>query len=613
MTTVPPFSIYLEITMIRNGFPFALMFLSGFAGLGYEIVWTRMLSVSLGHEIIAVLAVVAAFFGGLALGSWTLDRPLSVAKKPGHWYAGLEIAIGLWALSLSFGFPWANRLAIDLMGIDPGPGRHWAVALLFPFILLLPATFAMGGTFPAMERLLSRLQGGGRTVGGLYAANTFGAVAGTLATTFWITPALGFQSTQLILAGVNFICAGGMLLGAVRDPESPLRVVFWGPDRPESLRTHVSLFATGLLGIGYEVLVVRALSQILENTVYSFTGLLSVYLFGTAFGGAIYQAWSPKLGSRTVTGYLVQGLSLACLAGLGMLLLVERIYAGVLEWIGQGIAGAVGGELCTAAVVLLPPTIFMGMTFSHLAQTTCGEKGGLGRALSVNTVGAAVAPFLFGVVLLPAIGLKTALVLVALGYLLLIPIPAPRTQWMTSLVPAGLCGLLVFSPLPIPFVTPPAGGKVVEHVEGVLVAVSVVSDASNHVHLKVNNHYQMGGTSSAYSDRRQAHIPLLLHPAPKKALFLGLGTGVTFATAADYPGLKAAAVELVPEVIDVLPYFEPATGKLKGHPRLDIKTADARRYVSTDTGAITMSSSQTSSIPPGTAPATCILSSTFRP
>ena len=85
MTAVPPFSICLEITMIRNGFPFALMFLSGFAGLGYEIVWTRMLSATLGHEIIAVLAVVSAFFSGLALGSWTLDRPLSVAKKPRRW------------------------------------------------------------------------------------------------------------------------------------------------------------------------------------------------------------------------------------------------------------------------------------------------------------------------------------------------------------------------------------------------------------------------------------------------------------------------------------------------------------------------------------------------
>jgi spermidine synthase len=571
-----------SIGLYRTQILYLLLFLSGLAGLGYEIVWTRMLSATLGHEIIAVLAVVSAFFSGLALGSWTLDRPLSVAKKPGRWYAGLEVAIGLWALVLSFTFPWANRLAADLMGFDPGAWRHWAAAFLFPFFILLPATFAMGGTLPAMERLFARMRREQGVVGGLYAANTFGAMAGTLSATFWIIPSLGFKSTQLILAGVNFVCGGGMFFGAGRDPESLPMIVSWGLDRPESLRIHVSLFATGLLGIGYEVLVVRALSQILENTVYSFAALLLVYLFGTAFGGAIYQAWSPKLSFRTVTGYLVQGLSLACLAGLGILLLVERIYSGVRGWLGQGMAGAVGGELCAAAAVLLPPTILMGMTFSHLAQSACGKKGGLGRALSLNTVGAAVAPFLFGVVLLPTIGLKTALILVALGYLLLIPIPGPRTPWMTSLVPAGLCGLLFFSPLPIPFVTPPSGGKVVKHVEGVLAAVSVVSGARNHIHLKVNNHYQMGGTSSTYSDRRQAHIPLLLHPDPKKALFLGLGTGVTFAVAADYPSLEAVAVELVPEVIDVLPYFEPVTGKLKEHPRLDIKTADARRYVSTD-------------------------------
>ncbi|MGB8335589.1 MAG: hypothetical protein WCE56_13925 [Desulfobacterales bacterium] len=590
------------------------MFLSGFAGLGYEIIWTRMLSASLDHEIIAVLAVVAAFFSGLAIGSWALDRPLSVAEKPGRWYAGLEFVIGLWALVLSFAFPWANHLALGWVGIDPGPGRHWVVAFLFPFIMLLPATFAMGGTLPAMERLLSRLYRDGGTVGGLYAANTFGAVAGTLAATFWITPALGFKSTQLILAGVNFICAGGMLAGAVRDPESPPRVVFWGPDRPESLRIHVSLFATGLLGIGYEVLAVRALSQILENTVYSFTGILAVYLFGTALGGSVYQLWSPKLSSHAVTGYLAQGLSLACIAGLGLLLLVEYIYSGIREWLGQGMAmaGAMGGEICAAAVVLLLPTILMGMTFSHLAQSACGKKGGLGRALSVNTVGAAGAPFLFGVVVLPAIGLKTALVLVVVGYLFLIPMPAPRMQWMTSLVPAGLCGILIFSPVPIPFVTPPPGGQVVKHLEGVMAAVSVVSDARRHIHLKVNNHYQMGGTSSVYSDRRQAHIPLLLHPEPQKALFLGLGTGVTFAAAADYPGLEAVAVELVPEVIDVIHYFEPVTGKLRENPRLDIKTADARRFVSTDRNTYDVIVADLFTRP-GTAPATSTLSSTFRP
>ena len=188
----------------QSSYLYLLLFFSGAAGLGYEIVWTRMLSTVLGHEILAVLAVVAAFFSGLALGSWALDRLVSASRYPGRWYAGLELIIGLWSLVLSIIFPWVSRCAAGLMGVDPGQLRHWAVAFLFPFLVLLPATFAMGGTLPAMERLFSRLRRDRHAVGGLYAANTFGAVAGTLAATFWITPTLGFRNTQLILAAVNF-------------------------------------------------------------------------------------------------------------------------------------------------------------------------------------------------------------------------------------------------------------------------------------------------------------------------------------------------------------------------------------------------------------------------
>ena len=561
---------------------YLLLFFSGAVGLGYEMVWTRMLSVSLGHEIIAVLTVVAAFFSGLALGSWVLDRPVSVSKYPGRWYACLELAIGLWSLILAIVFPLAGQFAAGLIGVDQGNLRHWSAAFLFPFLLLLPATFAMGGTLPAMERLFSSLRRDGRTVGGLYAANTFGAMVGTLATTFWISPALGFKATLFILAVVNFLCAAGMILGAARHEASLAPVDVWAVSRPAVRGIHAFLFAAGLLGIGYEVLAVRALSQILENTVYSFAGILSVYLLGTSIGGAAYQAWSPKQSFRVVMGWLAPGLSLACMAGMSLLLLVERIYSGVRGWIGHGMAGAIGGEFCAAATVLLLPTILMGMIFSHLAQGACGKNGGLGRALSVNTLGAAIAPFLFGVVLLPAIGLKSALVIVPLGYLMLVPMPGSRIQWAGALVPAVLCGLLFFLPLPMQFVTHTAGGKVVEYVEGVMASVSVVSDADKHLHLKVNNHYQMGGTSSAYSDRRQAHIPLLLHAAPKKALFLGLGTGASFAAAGDYPDLNAVAVELVPEIIGVLPHFESVTGKMGENPRLEIKAADARRYVNTD-------------------------------
>jgi spermidine synthase len=151
---------------------------------------------------------------------------------------------------------------------------------------------------------------------------------------------------------------------------------------------------------------------------------------------------------------------------------------------------------------------------------------------------------------LPVIGLTSALVLVAVGYLALAPMAATKTQWMTSLVPAGLCGLFFYLPLSIPYIIPPPHGKVVDHREGVMASVTVVEDANHHVHLKVNNHCQMGGTSSVYSDRWQAHIPLLLHTAPKRALFLGLGTGATFAAAADYPDLDADGVELIACVVN---------------------------------------------------------------
>jgi len=105
---------------------YLILFFSGFAGLGYEMVWTRMLSVVLGHEIVAVLAVVAAFFSGLALGAWSLDGVVSRSLQPGRWYAVLELGIGLWSLFVIMIMPVTNRFAASLAGIDPS-----VISLLF--------------------------------------------------------------------------------------------------------------------------------------------------------------------------------------------------------------------------------------------------------------------------------------------------------------------------------------------------------------------------------------------------------------------------------------------------------------------------------------------------
>jgi spermidine synthase len=226
----------------------------------------------------------------------------------------------------------------------------------------------------------------------------------------------------------------------------------------------------------------------------------------------------------------------------------------------------------------LIPTIAMGGLFSHLAQTYCTGRGGLGRALGANTVGAALAPPVAGTVLLPVLGSKTSLLLVSLAYLLFIP-PGIRLRRAAWALPVLLAAVLLFGPVDFQFVTLSRGSRVMAHVEGAMAAVTVVGDAAGDFQLRVNDKFVMGGTSSYYSDRRQGQIPLLLHPDPRRALYLGLGTGATFAAVADHPNLEGDGVELIPETIPLLPFFERSTGNLAGNGRLHIWVADARRFV----------------------------------
>src|SRR6266404_7954554 len=71
---------------------------SGFAGLGYEMVWTRLLSATLGSEMMAVLGAVAGFFAGLSLGAFFLDGPIRRSRSPQIVYAVLETVIGCWGV-----------------------------------------------------------------------------------------------------------------------------------------------------------------------------------------------------------------------------------------------------------------------------------------------------------------------------------------------------------------------------------------------------------------------------------------------------------------------------------------------------------------------------------
>ena len=578
----------------------AVFFASGAAALGLQIVWTKMFAAGLGHEVPAMLAVVGAFFGGMALGAWTLDRRINASSDPGRVFAWLQFVIGGWAAVATLLLPHLNDLAIRLIDAGTAPVRQALVSFALPFLALLPATAAMGATLPAMEIWLTPVSAEGRALARVYAWNTAGAVAGALGTAFLLAPKIGFLGAAVILAGINIACGAVCLWVARRDRLALQRPSSRQPSAGgEEVRAPLAppmargrllatAFVTGLLGIGFEVLGVRVLAQALENTLYTFAAVLAVYLLGTALGAAVYQRLRQTKPFRPLLAKLLCALALACLAETAVMARIPPLYAALRSMFGDHIAGVLGSEFMVALAVFLLPTMLMGATFSHLVAAAKTREGGIGRAAAVNTLGGAAAGAVFGVALLPAVGAKWALAGLSLGYLLVLPTLRGRL-WLG----VAACGGMVFAlPADLRLLRVPPDARVRDYREGVMAAVAVLETPDGHRSLRVNNRFQMGGTAAALAQRRQAHLPLLLHAAPKRALFLGPGTGITLGAATEHPGLAADGVELVPEVIEVMRHFEPenrgpfvagagvrerGSGGVGSDPT--VIAADARRFV----------------------------------
>src|SRR5262245_43710584 len=181
----------------------ACFFLSGFAGLLYETVWTRQFAFAFGTSELALVAVLASYMGGLALGSALAARAAARVRRPALVYAVLEGGIAACALCVPGAIQGIQALTVALHGGEPGPveGSAALVAqqLAGSFAVLLVPTALMGATLPLLAQgvVAERSQLGPR-VSRLYAANTLGAVAGTLCAAFALIPELGLSGTVRI-------------------------------------------------------------------------------------------------------------------------------------------------------------------------------------------------------------------------------------------------------------------------------------------------------------------------------------------------------------------------------------------------------------------------------
>src|SRR5271170_4523481 len=174
--------------------------LSGTAALLFETLWFRLAGLTFGNSVWASSIVLSSFMCGLGLGNlWAAGKGPRL-RSPARVYAALEVIVGLTGFALVLFFPVLTSVLAPLF-------RHtglWGLNLLrlaSAFLLLVVPTTAMGATLPVLVTALDR---SGRRFGPalswLYAANTFGAVAGALLGEIVLIPALGLRLTGAVAA-----------------------------------------------------------------------------------------------------------------------------------------------------------------------------------------------------------------------------------------------------------------------------------------------------------------------------------------------------------------------------------------------------------------------------
>jgi spermidine synthase len=181
--------------------------ISGFGALVLEVAWTRVLALVTGSSVYAFALMLLAFLIGLALGSAFFARVLRRRPQtdPARLLAGLLVTAGLLAYVTAFLFQALPRLYAEIyFAYQPGPNAWFAAQLFFGLLVMFPATFALGGIFPAMLQLHARsLDKVASSVGTVYAANTVGTIIGAAMAGFVLIPKLGALNTVIAIAALE--------------------------------------------------------------------------------------------------------------------------------------------------------------------------------------------------------------------------------------------------------------------------------------------------------------------------------------------------------------------------------------------------------------------------
>ena len=579
---------------------FLLFFASGFGGLVYEVLWMKELGLLFGNTSYAAATTLAAFFTGIAAGGFFIGRYVSNARQPLRIYALLEAGVTVSALLYFLLLDTYHLIYMPLFEwFGPGHPLFIAAKFLLAAGVLFPPAFFMGGTLPAMSQHLVRNAATlGKTASVLYATNTFGAALGALCAGFFLPRFLGFTNAYLVAISITGTVALIAWILSRKLPSSASQIIRETAS-PESDHTGFSLspgnirnlaLLSGFVTLALEVLWTRMFAQVLQNSVYTFTIILVIFLIALAIGSVLARILIQKNFNPVI---VVFGLLVSGALTTGLTPTVFLSVTNEMAFFGKGLAwnDYVLNVFMAAATIMLVPGILLGSLFPYLFRISQRYATAAGSAIgdlaAINTVGAIFGSIAAGFFMLDLLGLWHSIQLLALIYLvagLFITTRLPGGKLAAAAVPVfGVIVLLtVFDVINLPKVSIDPDKKkerLIDVIEGSAATVAVIERPTT-TKIKVNNYYGIGGTGDHKNEERQAHLPLLIHPNPKSVFFLGMGTGITAGAALQHPVDRIIVAELLPEVVTLTQrHISPWLHGLYEDPRASVIVEDGRNYL----------------------------------
>lgn len=622
---------------------FVFFFFSGFSSLVFEVIWSRMLRQVFGTTSFAISTLLAAFMAGLALGSYLGGKYADRFHSQLRVYGLLEGAIGAYALAVPvfldylpvlYGLLFAHFIEDFLL--------FSLLRFAAVFAILLVPTTLMGATLPLVSQWIAErrkmFQG---NIGVLYGANTFGACIGCLLAGFVLLPILGLSATNTMFATVNFALCAVVLLICRRIDASPTAVDETGHQpfqlHDDELADVVGVSArpaahprwalycvviafglTGAVAMAYQVLWTRTYLIALGSSTYSFTLVLTAVLVGIALGSATLSPFVKRI-RRPLFWFACIQLSATAAAALSFLT-IDRIPRWLYEYVQQAAGGPTEiyvGQFALVAAVVFLPSFLQGMSFPVVvrAVTDRPEETGsdVGNAYAYNTTGAIVGSFLAGFVLLPWLGLESAIMaVVGLNFAVAVGLAGVEMTLHPGVRQASILGCLGVATLGLLAVVGPvdraqltSGAFRAEMVEGLLpddgfesydpeilhyedglTATTSVERHGEHLTLKANGKPEASDASDMPRQIMVGLLPLVVRsgfddidPGDEHLAMIGYGSGVTAGASLQWPVEQLDVVEIESTMIEASRHFDHVNNRPLDDPRLNLIESDGRNFL----------------------------------